>query len=41
MDMVSLTFHCYAAFAIIFVAFIFYAQDHIPMEATALRITPF
>ena len=41
MDMVSLTFHGYAVFAIIFVAFIFYAQDHIPMEATAMGIIAF
>ena len=41
MDVVSLTFHGYAVFAIIFVAFIFYAQDPIPMEATAIGIIAF
>lgn len=41
MDMVTLTFHGYAVFAIIIAAFVFYAQDNIPMEATAIGIIAF
>lgn len=38
MDIVTLTFHGYAIFAIIVIAFVFYAQDGIPMEATAIAV---
>ena len=38
MDIVTLTFHGYAIFAIIAIAFVFYAQDGIPMEATAIAV---
>ena len=41
MEIVTLTFHGYAIFAIIVAAFVFYAQDHIPMEVTAIGIIAF